>query len=92
MASLNITLECGMQTLDPEVQGIVKRRNNHNRIHQNIDLLKSSGIEFETHLIFGLPGQTVESLLRDYLFLYKYCPTLRLFLSSVSGGQVLICP
>lgn len=79
IGGLNIVLECGIQTLDPVVQEQIKRRNNRDRIEEVLEKIKRYNISIEAHLIYGLPYQTYESLVKDYKFLRKYTKTILLF-------------
>jgi len=79
IAELNIALECGIQTLDPKVQKVIRRVNNREKIISNLEAIKSRNIEIEAHLIIGLPYQTVESLREDYNLLQNYTQNIRLF-------------
>ncbi len=79
ISDLNIALECGVQTLDPIVQREIKRISNRDTIKEKLEKINNYGIEFEVHLIYGLPKQTLDSLVKDYCFLSKYAKTIKLF-------------
>ena len=79
ISDLNIMLECGIQTLDPIVQKEIKRRNNKERIAKILQRLVDMKVPFEVHLIYGLPKQTLQSLLRDFSFLQQFTDNIRLF-------------
>jgi radical SAM superfamily enzyme YgiQ (UPF0313 family) len=79
ISRLNIALECGVQTFDSLVQKKIKRVNKKERMIEIMELLKKKNIEFEAHLIFGLPYQTIESLRADYELLKKYTVDVKLF-------------
>jgi radical SAM superfamily enzyme YgiQ (UPF0313 family) len=74
LSSMKVIVECGVQTLDPTVQRAIKRGGNPKKIEENLRLLHEHGVRFETHLIIGLPFQTLESFLRDLGFLLGFHP------------------
>jgi len=76
---LNISLEFGIQTLDIKIGKEIKRVNNRSKIDLILAELKENNIQFECHLIYGLPYQTIESLQQDYEYLAKYCSDIKLF-------------
>ena len=86
----HIILECGLQTLDPEVQRRIKRVNNRERVNETIKNLNARKIRFETHLIYGLPGQTMDSFASDVISLKQMgCNKLRIFpLSLLRGTEI----
>jgi oxygen-independent coproporphyrinogen-3 oxidase len=55
----------GVQTLDHEVLGTVRREQTRAGALQACDLLVQSGLIVNVDLIYGLPGQTEETLERD---------------------------
>ena len=57
----HVVLEAGIQTINKGEQKIIDRPNNMTKVSAALQELKKRGIEVETSLIFGLPGQTVES-------------------------------
>lgn len=90
LASMNVKLECGLQTLDTEVQRSIKRINNHQKVRESIEMLISNRVEFETHLIYGLPKQSLNSFASDVFLLNELgCKKLRIFpLSLLRGTEV----
>ena len=86
----HIILECGLQTLDPEVQRRIKRVNNREKVNEAIKNLNARKIRFETHLIYGLPGQTMDSFASDVISLKQMgCNKLRIFpLSLLRGTEI----
>ena len=87
---MKIILECGVQTLDRKVQREIRRVNDMAKVENNLKLLRSSGIQFELHLIYGLPFQTLDSFLKDVDFLIKFKPSrLRVFPLSLLKGTDL---
>ena len=79
ISQLNIFLECGVQTLDPIVQQEIRRLNHKDKMINILSLLSIYEIEFEVHLIYGLPKQTLRSLRNDYNILSKYTSEIKLF-------------
>lgn len=80
VSRMNILLECGVQSLDPTVQRAIRRGGRPEVIEANLKRLLNRGVNFETHLIFGLPYQTVDSLRKDVDYLLQFRPRrLRLF-------------
>ena len=57
----NVVLEFGLQTIHKEEQRLIQRPNNMKRIAWTLDETKQRNIDTELSLIFGLPGQTLES-------------------------------
>ncbi len=66
---LNIHLEFGLQTADPEVSAAVQRRNDLEAVSKAFLECQRRGISFEVSLIYGLPLQTVSSFRRTLQFL-----------------------
>lgn len=80
LSKMNALLECGVQTLDPFVQRAIRRGADRQLVDDNLARLSELGIDFEAHLIFGLPYQTLGSLLGDVEHLLRFRPKrLRLF-------------
>ncbi len=77
--NLNISLEFGIQTLDKKVGREIKRVNNQSKIDLILSELRVKNIQFECHLIYGLPYQPLHSLKQDYEYLAKYCSDIKLF-------------
>lgn len=90
ISSLKITLECGLQTMDENVQRKIKRLNNREKVIASINSLHAHNVRFETHLIYGLPGQTIKSFLSDMRFLTDMrCNIVRIFpLSRLRGTEI----
>jgi radical SAM superfamily enzyme YgiQ (UPF0313 family) len=86
----HIILECGLQTLNSEVQRRIKRVNNREKVSEIIKNLNARKIRFETHLIYGLPGQTMDSFASDIFSLKQMgCTKLRIFpLSLLRGTEI----
>jgi radical SAM superfamily enzyme YgiQ (UPF0313 family) len=80
VSRMNVLLECGVQSLDPKVQRAIRRGGRPEVIEANLKRLHDRGANFEAHLIFGLPFQTMESLRKDVVYLLRFRPRrLRLF-------------
>jgi radical SAM superfamily enzyme YgiQ (UPF0313 family) len=80
LSRMSVRLECGVQTLDPKVQAAIHRGGKQSVVERSLARLHDIGVEFEVHLIFGLPFQTVDSLFRDVEYLLGFQPRrLRLF-------------
>ena len=57
-----LQFEVGVQTLNPQVEALVSRRQNHERMRDNFRFLREeTGVHVHADLIAGLPGETVES-------------------------------
>jgi hypothetical protein len=61
-ASGSIQLEAGVQTFNPEVGTSISRRQNYERLEENLHFLREhTTAHIHADLIFGLPGETLES-------------------------------
>jgi radical SAM superfamily enzyme YgiQ (UPF0313 family) len=57
-----LQFEVGVQTFNEEVGGLIKRRQNYERLAENFRFLRSNtGVHIHADLIIGLPGETVDS-------------------------------
>ncbi len=57
-----LQFEVGIQTFNPEVAALISRRQNYTRLADNLTFLREdSGVHVHADLIFGLPGETLES-------------------------------
>jgi len=57
-----LQFEVGIQTFNEEVGALIKRRQNYQRLEENLRfLLSATGVHVHADLIAGLPGETVES-------------------------------
>ncbi|MGI9215016.1 MAG: B12-binding domain-containing radical SAM protein [Gammaproteobacteria bacterium] len=63
-----VVLECGLQTSNLEEQKYIERPTNIRRIKSQIEKVLKYGIEVEISLIFGLPGQTLDSFKKSIEF------------------------
>lgn len=58
----SLQFEVGLQTLNPEVEERISRRQNHARMEDNLRWLRDhSGVHVHADLIVGLPGEDIES-------------------------------
>lgn len=57
-----LQFEVGVQTFNEEVGGLIKRRQNYERLEENFRFLRNeTGVYIHADLIVGLPGESVES-------------------------------
>jgi len=57
-----LQFEVGIQTFNQEVGGLIKRRQNHEKLEDNFHFLRrETGVHLHADLIVGLPGETMES-------------------------------
>ena len=62
-----LQLEIGIQTFNPEVQARISRRQNNQKARDNIRWLREhSNAHLHTDLIFGLPGEDLESFAQSF--------------------------
>lgn len=62
-----LQFEIGVQTFTPAVQNLINRRQNNGRTMQNLLWLqRNSHAHIHADLIFGLPGETLESFRRSF--------------------------
>lgn len=66
-----VYLEFGLQTAIPEESKLIKRQNNLKKVKAALQLLNEYSMDYEVHLIFGLPGQTLESFHASIEFLHQ---------------------
>ncbi len=70
----NLHLECGIQTLNPQVAKLVGRSAEIGRTLSNLtELVNQSGADVHADLIFGLPGENEESFATGFNRLLKVC-------------------
>ena len=61
----SLQFEVGIQTFNPEVGPLISRRQNYERLADNLRFLRNeTGVHIHADLIVGLPGETVESFRR----------------------------
>lgn len=57
-----LQFEVGIQTFNPEVAARIRRRQDYARVEENLRWLRAAtGVHLHADLIFGLPGETLES-------------------------------
>jgi len=57
-----LQFEVGIQTFNPDVSTRIKRRQNYDRLADNLRFLRTqTGVHIHADLIAGLPGETIES-------------------------------
>ena len=57
-----LQFEVGIQTFDEEVAALISRRQNYDRLAENLRFLRAeTGVHVHADLIAGLPGETLES-------------------------------
>ncbi|HWV99314.1 MAG TPA: DUF4080 domain-containing protein [Candidatus Acidoferrum sp.] len=70
-----LQFEVGVQTFNPEVGELIKRRQNYERLEDNFLFLRhQTGAHIHADLIVGLPGETVESFAAGFDGLIKLEP------------------
>lgn len=70
-----LQFEVGIQTFTEEVQQSISRRQDNDKTEANIRwLMEESNAHLHTDLLFGLPGETLESFARSFDRLYGLNP------------------
>jgi radical SAM superfamily enzyme YgiQ (UPF0313 family) len=70
-----LQLEAGIQTFNPAVAARIQRRQDESRLEENLRFLRSdTGVHLHTDLIFGLPGETLESFAAGFDRLIRLNP------------------
>lgn len=63
----SLQFEVGIQTFNEEVGARIKRRQNYERLEENLAFLRNeTGVHIHADLIAGLPGETLESFGRGF--------------------------
>ncbi len=71
----SLQFEVGIQSLNPEVQARISRKQDNARTADNVRwLVGQSQAHVHADLIFGLPGETLESFARGFDQLYAWRP------------------
>ena len=71
----SLQFEVGIQTFNSEVGALIKRRQNYERLEENLLFLRGkTGVHIHTDLIAGLPGETVESFAAGFDRLVRLGP------------------
>ena len=67
-----LQFELGVQTLNPAVEALVSRQQDHDRLKDNLIWLRTeTGVHVHADLIVGLPGEDLESFGRVFDELYR---------------------
>jgi len=75
-----VHLEFGLQTIHPQEMVTIGRKNSMSHVKEALDLLRDNGIDYETSIIYAIPGQTVESFIDSIEFLIiNGCKTIRAY-------------
>ena len=70
-----LQFEIGIQTFNPEVQARISRRQDNNKAMQNLGwIVQNSHAHVHADLIFGLPGETMDSFAESFDQLYSLAP------------------
>lgn len=86
----NYHLEFGLQTADPTEAENINRRNNLQKIDKVLNELRERNISYEVSLIYGLPGQTIDSFKRSIDFVQsRGCKTIKAFPLMLLRGTEL---
>lgn len=89
-ASLNCSLQIGLQSAIPEVLSNVNRNIDPDKYKEKISILNMKGAVFGLDLIYGLPGDTFEGFKYSLNFALSLQPNhLDIFPLSVLPGTVL---
>jgi radical SAM superfamily enzyme YgiQ (UPF0313 family) len=81
-------VEIGLQSIDPEAQNLMDRKNNLRAFERGVRAIMAEGIHVKVDLIIGLPGDTVESVRRgmQYLKSEKLYSDMQVFTLSILPG------
>lgn len=70
-----LQFEVGVQTFNEDVGGLIKRRQNYERLEDNFRFLRNeTGVHIHADLIVGLPGESVESFAAGFNRLVALAP------------------
>jgi len=70
-----LQFEVGIQTFNPEVGDLIKRRQNYDRLEENLQFLRNeTGVHVHADLIAGLPGESLESFAAGFDRLVRLGP------------------
>jgi len=71
----SLQFEVGIQTFNPDVGALIKRRQNYEKLEDNFRFLRNqAGVHIHADLIVGLPGETLESFADGFDRLIKLGP------------------
>lgn len=81
-------VEIGLQSIDPQTQELMERRNNLRAFEKGVRALKDEGVTTKIDLIVGLPGDTEDSIRRgiDYVASNRLYDEIQVFQLSVLPG------
>jgi len=70
-----LQFEVGIQTFNPEVASLISRRQNYRRLEENLAFLREhTSVHVHADLIFGLPGEGLESFAAGFDRLVRLGP------------------
>ena len=70
-----LQFEIGVQTFDPDIQGLISRRQDNDKTIANLKWLREhTGAHLHTDLIFGLPGDSLDNFAKSFNTLAKLRP------------------
>ena len=71
----SLQFEIGIQTFNPEVQARISRRQDNQKAKQNLQWIRDNTQAYiHADLIFGLPGESIESFAQSFNTLYQLKP------------------
>lgn len=71
----SLQFEVGIQTFNPKVEKLISRRQDHDRLIDNLTWLRDhTGVHVHADLIVGLPGEDLDSFGRGFDTLYSLRP------------------
>jgi radical SAM superfamily enzyme YgiQ (UPF0313 family) len=87
-----VHLEFGLQTIHPDEMDLIGRENEIDKIEAVLKLLVANEIDFETSIIYAIPGQTVKKFIDTIEFLLlNGCRTIRAYPLSIPKNSNLDC-
>jgi radical SAM superfamily enzyme YgiQ (UPF0313 family) len=87
-----VHLEFGLQTIHHDEMDLIGRKNEIEKIKAVLKLLVKNKIDFETSIIYAIPGQTVEKFIDTIEFLLlNGCQTIRAYPLSIPKNSNLEC-
>lgn len=70
-----IQFEIGVQTFNPEVQGLISRKQDNQKTAENLQWIRqNTNAHIHADLIFGLPGESLQSFAAGFDKLYQLNP------------------
>jgi len=89
-ASLNVSLEFGLQSILPEELAALNRTEDIDHAKKVMTILKAASIPYSVSLMYGIPNQTVDSLRRSVTYLLTNgCQNVNVFPLMLLPGTVL---